>query len=203
MITDEDLTVYGVKLLGEVLEEDEEAENSVAAAKTLQPREAIRARMSEIIGDLSDDEISVDNASDWKHSTSLYKGSDISINVSYQNDSKFDHTPHNLFIQLNELHGSGDYQEWRETARWIKYEENVEDGADRWGRPHVSSLSFHSLLNTRRCLETGVVMLDLEEKDLAHIVYRAVEMVKSFLNSPTKCHLNNISDAQRRRHSIR
>jgi solute carrier family 4 anion exchanger 2 len=31
----------------------------------------------------------------------------------------------------------------------------VEEGADRWGRPHVASLSFHSLLNLRRCLETG------------------------------------------------
>lgn len=58
-------------------------------------------------------------------------------------------------MQLDELSGVGEDQEWKETARWIKYEEDVEEGADRWGRPHVASLSFHSLLNLRRCLETG------------------------------------------------
>ena len=67
----------------------------------------------------------------------------------------FDHSPHEVFVQLDELHVEGDEREWKETARWIKYEEDVEEGADRWGRPHVASLSFHSLLNLRRCLETG------------------------------------------------
>jgi hypothetical protein len=43
--------------------------------------------------------------------------------------------------------------EWREKARWIKFEEDVEEGAERWGKPHVASLSFHSLLDLRRCLE--------------------------------------------------
>lgn len=60
-----------------------------------------------------------------------------------------------VFVQLDELYGIGEEREWKETARWIKYEEDVEEGADRWGRPHVASLSFHSLLNLRRCLETG------------------------------------------------
>lgn len=170
--------------MSEVLEEEDENENSAAqkvATKALESGEALRARMSEIIGDLSDDEFN----DDWlrKHSPSPYKGSDLSVNVSNQIDMSSAHAPRDLFIQLNELHGSGEFEEWRETARWIKYEENVEDGADRWGRPHVSSLSFHSLLNARRCLETGVVMLDLEEKDLSHIVYRAVEMVKRFLET--------------------
>lgn len=65
-----------------------------------------------------------------------------------------------------------DEREWKETARWIKYEEDVEEGVDRWGKPHVASLSFHSLLNLRRCLEEGLVVLDMEEKDLPGIAYR-------------------------------
>ncbi|XP_011258427.1 band 3 anion exchange protein isoform X2 [Camponotus floridanus] len=89
----------------------------------------------------------------------------------------YDHSPHQVFVQLDELHGLGEEREWRETARWIKYEEDVEEGADRWGRPHVASLSFHSLLNLRRCLETGVVLLDLEEKDLPGLAYRIVEQM--------------------------
>ncbi|XP_076171148.1 anion exchange protein Ae2 isoform X1 [Ptiloglossa arizonensis] len=89
----------------------------------------------------------------------------------------YDHSPHEVFVQLDELYGIGEEREWRETARWIKYEEDVEEGADRWGRPHVASLSFHSLLNLRRCLETGVVLLDLEEKDLPGLAYRVVEQM--------------------------
>lgn len=82
-----------------------------------------------------------------------------------------------MFVQLDELSGLGDEREWKETARWIKYEEDVEEGADRWGRPHVASLSFHSLLNLRRCLETGVVLLDLEERDLPGVAYRVSEQM--------------------------
>lgn len=92
----------------------------------------------------------------------------------------YDHNPHEVFVQLDELHGAGDDREWKETARWIKYEEDVEEGADRWGRPHVASLSFHSLLNLRRCLETGVVLMDLEERDLPGVAYRVVEEVNIY-----------------------
>uniref|UniRef100_A0A1B0B3N5 Band 3 cytoplasmic domain-containing protein n=1 Tax=Glossina palpalis gambiensis TaxID=67801 RepID=A0A1B0B3N5_9MUSC len=89
----------------------------------------------------------------------------------------FDHSPHEIFVQLDELIGTGEEREWKETARWIKYEEDVQEGSDRWGKPHVASLSFHSLLNLRRCLETGVVLLDLNEKDLPAVAYRVVEQV--------------------------
>lgn len=95
----------------------------------------------------------------------------------------YDHSPHEVFVQLDELTGSGEEREWKETARWIKYEEDVEEGADRWGRPHVASLSFHSLLNLRRCLETGVVLMDLEEKDLPSVAYRIVEQVRFLLEN--------------------
>ncbi|XP_059055151.1 anion exchange protein 3 [Achroia grisella] len=92
----------------------------------------------------------------------------------------YDHNPHSVFVQLDELleTDQGD-AEWKETARWIKYEEDVEEGSARWGRPHVASLSFHSLLNLRRCLETGVVLLDLNEKDLPGVAYRVVESMVS------------------------
>ncbi|XP_054277122.1 band 3 anion transport protein isoform X2 [Macrosteles quadrilineatus] len=104
----------------------------------------------------------------------------------YSYKKSFDHSPHKVFVQLNELIGYGEeLGEWKETARWIKYEENLEEGAERWGKPHVATLSFHSLLNLRRCLETGVLLLDLEEKDLPGISYRIVEqMVVEELISP-------------------
>ncbi len=63
----------------------------------------------------------------------------------------FDHSPHDLFVELDELKG----EEWVEQARWIKYEEDREEGSERWGKAHISSLSFHSLINLRLCLESG------------------------------------------------
>lgn len=88
---------------------------------------------------------------------------------------QYDHSPHEVFVQLDELQGN--LEEWKETARWIKYEEDVEEGSDRWGRPHVAPLSFHSLLNLRLFLEQGVVLLDLEERDFPGISYKIIEMV--------------------------
>ncbi|XP_075163574.1 anion exchange protein Ae2 isoform X2 [Haematobia irritans] len=101
----------------------------------------------------------------------------ISVAGLQQAKKTFDHSPHEIFVQLDELVGSGEDREWKETARWIKYEEDVQEGSDRWGKAHVSSLSFHSLLNLRRCLETGVVLLDLNEKDLPAVAYRVVEQM--------------------------
>ena len=58
-----------------------------------------------------------------------------------------------LDILTKEAHG--EEKEWTETARWIKYEEDVEEGTNRWGKPHVASLSFHALINLRRLIESG------------------------------------------------
>lgn len=196
----EAMSYFGVR--GDsIAEETQEQEIADDDSKPIIVGEDVKAKMKEILEEISGDEREeaqrnepqaeshhcvkqdeilqslVDDIKRQTSSQSHFKGSTVSINIQADHDSKFNHTPHDLFIQLNELHGSGEYQEWRETARWIKYEENVEEGADRWGRPHVPSLSFHSLLNVRRCLETGVVLLDVEEKDLSHIVFRAVETV--------------------------
>lgn len=61
------------------------------------------------------------------------------------------------FVEMNELTKNGEQMEWKETARWIKFEENVED-SNRWGKPHVASLTFHSLLDLKKGLEKGSKM---------------------------------------------
>lgn len=42
------------------------------------------------------------------------------------NDEK--HECHPLFSEMEELFVDGDDMEWKETARWIKFEEDVEEG---------------------------------------------------------------------------
>ena len=53
---------------------------------------------------------------------------------------------------------------WRERARWIKYEEDVQEEAGRWGSAHVSSLSFHSVLELRKCLEHGTLYASIYKR---------------------------------------
>lgn len=61
-------------------------------------------------------------------------------------------------MELNELLLDKNQEpQWRETARWIKFEEDVEEETERWGKPHVASLSFRSLLELRRTLAHGNV----------------------------------------------
>ncbi|KAK6165534.1 hypothetical protein SNE40_022447 [Patella caerulea] len=89
---------------------------------------------------------------------------------------KFDHSPHDVFVELDELFVKDEHEwEWREKARWIKFEEDVEEGAERWGKPHVASLSFHSLIELRKGLEYGTVLLDLEAENLQTIIHNVVE----------------------------
>ena len=59
--------------------------------------------------------------------------------------------------------------EWRETARWVKFEEDVEEGGDKWSKPHVATLSLHSLFELRSCIFKGTVLLDLQADNLAMI----------------------------------
>ncbi|XP_047502131.1 anion exchange protein 3-like isoform X2 [Penaeus chinensis] len=68
----------------------------------------------------------------------------------------YDHSPHEIFVELDELRYSEGHLEWKETARWIKYEEDVEDVANRWGKPHIAFLNFHALFSLRKGLDTGM-----------------------------------------------
>lgn len=52
----------------------------------------------------------------------------------------------------------------------MKFEEKVEEGGERWSKPHVSTLTLHSLFELRTCLQTGSILLDLEGYSLPQIV---------------------------------
>ncbi|XP_028919052.1 anion exchange protein 3 [Ornithorhynchus anatinus] len=81
-----------------------------------------------------------------------------------------------VFVEMNELLlEKGQEPQWRETARWIKFEEDVEEETERWGKPHVASLSFRSLLELRRTIAHGAALLDLEQTTLPGIAHVVVE----------------------------
>uniref|UniRef100_A0A667YJJ7 Anion exchange protein n=1 Tax=Myripristis murdjan TaxID=586833 RepID=A0A667YJJ7_9TELE len=80
-----------------------------------------------------------------------------------------------LFTEMDTLQHEGDELEWKESARWVKFEEKVEEGGERWSKPHVSTLSLHSLFELRTCLQTGTVLLDLDGYSLPQIVEEIIE----------------------------
>ncbi|ETE66702.1 Anion exchange protein 4, partial [Ophiophagus hannah] len=84
--------------------------------------------------------------------------------------------PPQLFTELDELLPvDGQELEWKETARWIKFEEKVEQGGERWSKPHVATLSLHSLFELRTCIEKGSILLDLEASTLPQVVEMVVD----------------------------
>ncbi|XP_021358103.1 electroneutral sodium bicarbonate exchanger 1-like [Mizuhopecten yessoensis] len=93
---------------------------------------------------------------------------------------EIDEETHNIFCQLDTLQRIGIEYQWREAARWVKYEEDVEEGGSRWSKPHVASLSLHSLFELRSSLLQGAVMLSM---DAYHIGQIADMILDSLINN--------------------
>lgn len=55
-------------------------------------------------------------------------------------------------------------------GRWIKFEEKVEDGGERWSAPHVPALPLHSLFQLRTCLQKGTMLLDMDATSFKEII---------------------------------
>uniref|UniRef100_A0A3Q2CHA0 Anion exchange protein n=1 Tax=Cyprinodon variegatus TaxID=28743 RepID=A0A3Q2CHA0_CYPVA len=91
-------------------------------------------------------------------------------------DDDLEHIPHDLFTELDELSSRhGGATEWRETARWLKFEEDVEDGGERWSKPYVATLSLHSLFELRSCILNGTVMLDMRANSIEEIADMVID----------------------------
>lgn len=65
--------------------------------------------------------------------------------------------------------------------RWLKFEEDVEDGGDRWSKPYVATLSLHSLFELRSCILNGTVMLDMRANTLDEIAGCSKNFKKYFI----------------------
>ncbi|KAF1555450.1 Electrogenic sodium bicarbonate cotransporter 1, partial [Eudyptula minor] len=58
--------------------------------------------------------------------------------------------------------------------RWVKFEEKVEDGGERWSVPHVPALPLQSLFQLRTCLQKGTMLLDLDAPSFKEIIDKAL-----------------------------
>ena len=95
-----------------------------------------------------------------------------------------------IFCEMQVIHRDHKSQKigvWKETARWVKFEEDVEDGGDRWSKPHVATLSTHSIFELRDLLANGTICLEMDATGMHEIVDLAVEaMVKNSKLLPDK-----------------
>lgn len=106
---------------------------------------------------------------------------------------------HPLFSEMEELVKEGDELEWKETARWIKFEEDVEEGGNRWSKPHVATLSLHSLFELRSLLLNGSVILDMEAGSLDQVADKVLDsmVADGSLGNESR---EKVKDALLRRH---
>uniref|UniRef100_A0A023EXA3 Anion exchange protein n=1 Tax=Aedes albopictus TaxID=7160 RepID=A0A023EXA3_AEDAL len=109
------------------------------------------------------------------------------------------HESHPLFSEMEELVMEGDEMAWKETARWVKFEEDVEEGGNRWSKPHVATLSLHSLFELRSLLLNGTVMLDMEAVSLEQIAELVCENMVNAGTLPIEAR-DKVIDALLKRH---
>ena len=53
--------------------------------------------------------------------------------------------------------------------RFVKFEEDVENGGNRWSKPHVASLGLTHIYHLRYVLKNGAMLFDLKAKTLAEV----------------------------------
>ena len=79
--------------------------------------------------------------------------------------------PPTLFIELLELAKDKQNESvWRETSRWIKFEENVDQGGARWSKAHVGTISISVMKKVRSMLGHAHFFFDESHKNLHDII---------------------------------
>ncbi|KAL3989974.1 anion exchange family protein [Acanthocheilonema viteae] len=81
-------------------------------------------------------------------------------------------------------------KQWKQVARWIKYEQTIEGDGTRFSKPHITLLSIIGLIQLKNCLRKGVIMLDVE----AHS-FNEVADVKSVMKKlPSESAENDVQE---------
>lgn len=82
---------------------------------------------------------------------------------------------HPLFSELLQLSEEDGAFQWKQRARWVKYEESVEQGGNRWSKPHVATVSLHAVLELRNYIDSSLVMLNVEAQSMGEIADRFLD----------------------------
>ena len=95
---------------------------------------------------------------------------DFEANKEIEHDLDLPTLP--LFSQLNVK--TGHSEEWRETSRWVKFQEDVEDEGKRWSKPFVPSIQLAAILDLKQCFNSGIVAFDVRGYSIVDILGKYV-----------------------------
>lgn len=103
-------------------------------------------------------------------------------------------TNRTLFTQLDVLSEKNGQIGWKQMARWLKYQETVEN-AGRWSKPHVPTGSMHALNEFRKVLSDGTCALGLGLKEEgSNPTFIAEAVAETLRNNPK----SNVSEREAR-----
>ncbi len=51
-------------------------------------------------------------------------------------------------------------------SRWVRFEETVEHGGNRWSKPHVGSMSLHYVFELREIIKNCSICLDMNARSV-------------------------------------
>ncbi|XP_075378778.1 band 3 anion transport protein [Mycteria americana] len=84
---------------------------------------------------------------------------------------------HEGYVELHELVMDSTKELcWMEAGHWLKLEEDFKE-TGHWGQPHLSFLTYHSLLEIQRALAKGTVILDVAATSLAAIAHVLIDQM--------------------------
>ncbi|XP_064329575.1 band 3 anion transport protein [Phalacrocorax carbo] len=84
---------------------------------------------------------------------------------------------HEVYVELHELvMDTTNELCWMEAGHWLKLEEDFKED-EHWGQPHLSFLTYHSLLEIRRALAKGAVLFDVAATSLAAIAHILIDQM--------------------------
>ncbi|OAF68111.1 hypothetical protein A3Q56_04159 [Intoshia linei] len=97
---------------------------------------------------------------------------DCQVRARLKSIIKLDRDIRPLFCELIELvrKNSASSVIWIETARWIKFEEDVEAEGDRWSKPHVATICQNSVKFIKKSLINGTILFDIKVEKFEDLV---------------------------------
>ena len=54
--------------------------------------------------------------------------------------------------------------------RWVKFQEDVEDGGKRWSKPFVPSIPLAAIQDVKQCFNSGIVAFDVKGTNIVDIL---------------------------------
>ncbi|KAK2536079.1 Slc4a1 [Columba guinea] len=102
---------------------------------------------------------------------------DVDLEAAGSRRSTYQRDTHEGYVELHELVMDSNKELcWMEAGHWLKLEEDFKE-AGYWGQPHLSFLTYRSLLEIRRALAKGAVLFDVAATSLAAIAHVLIDQM--------------------------